>query len=248
MVASVGAVVGAAGGVGTTRLSVEVGAALAADGRDVIVLDTALDTQGLSSYVPGRIDPDLTDVLTSGLDPAEALLTHPASDVTAGTLRCLPVDATFDRIAQTKTPETARDLTELATDLTSDGTHIVVDVPPLASNTAVAGTAAADRIALATRDSARGRDALSQSLGTLDDLGFEATLTVINRVRAGNPPDADVTIPESTRSGVPTTPACLSGDTEFVTAVERLASMLFDTKISVDLDRDLARAARDLLQ
>lgn len=59
----IAALVGATGGAGTTRLAVEVGVALAAAGRDVLVVDAALATQGLSRYVDGRLEPDLTTVL-----------------------------------------------------------------------------------------------------------------------------------------------------------------------------------------
>lgn len=49
------ALVGATGGAGTTRLSLELAAALATDGRDVAVLDAAFATQGLSDYVSGTL-------------------------------------------------------------------------------------------------------------------------------------------------------------------------------------------------
>lgn len=58
------ALVGAVGGAGTTRLAVEVGALLAADGDAVAVLDAAFATQGLGDYLDGRLDPDLTALVT----------------------------------------------------------------------------------------------------------------------------------------------------------------------------------------
>ncbi|WEL28362.1 Chromosome partitioning ATPase, ParA family [Haloferax volcanii] len=62
------ALVGATGGAGTTRLSLELAAALATDGRDVAVLDAAFATQGLSDYVSGTLDPDATALVTDAAD------------------------------------------------------------------------------------------------------------------------------------------------------------------------------------
>ena len=54
------ALVGAAGGAGTTRLALESATLLAREGRDVALLDAAYATQGLADHTPGRIDPDMT--------------------------------------------------------------------------------------------------------------------------------------------------------------------------------------------
>ena len=64
------ALVGATGGAGTTRTAVELAAMGARDGDDVAVVDAAFTTQGLSEYVAGRIDPDLTALLTDDPDAA----------------------------------------------------------------------------------------------------------------------------------------------------------------------------------
>ena len=58
------ALVGAAGGIGTTRLALESGATLARTGRDIAVVDAAFDTQGLARYVEGRIEVDATALAT----------------------------------------------------------------------------------------------------------------------------------------------------------------------------------------
>ncbi|PSQ57111.1 hypothetical protein BRD18_07905 [Halobacteriales archaeon SW_7_71_33] len=52
--AGVAALVGAAGGAGTTRLTVETGALLARGGERVAVFDAAFDTQGMVDHVEGR--------------------------------------------------------------------------------------------------------------------------------------------------------------------------------------------------
>ena len=67
------ALVGATGGAGTTRTAVELAAIGARDGSEVAVVDAAFTTQGLSEYVSGRIDPDLTTLLTD--EPETSLST-----------------------------------------------------------------------------------------------------------------------------------------------------------------------------
>ncbi len=68
------ALVGAAGGAGTTRLAVESAATLAQTGRDVAVIDAAFGTQGLADYVDGRIETDVTALVTDdGVELADAL-------------------------------------------------------------------------------------------------------------------------------------------------------------------------------
>lgn len=68
------ALVGAAGGVGTTRLTLECASLLAADGRDVAVLDAAYGTQGLADRTPDRIDPDVTALCLDDAPLAEGFL------------------------------------------------------------------------------------------------------------------------------------------------------------------------------
>lgn len=245
MPVSTGALIGTAGGVGTTRLALEVGATLAADGRDTIVVDAALDTQGLAAHTSGRIDPDLTTLITEGGDLDEALLRYPAD--TAGTLRMCPVHAPFTRIAAAKAPDAAERLGTLITEATSLAEHVVVDVPPLASNTAVGGAAAADRRALITPATIRGRDALSRSHGSLADLGMGADIVVANRAEDGDLEDADVTIPESVDTDVPESPSALSEEAGFGSAVSTLTESLFAITLEVDLGTSLTGTARDFL-
>lgn len=245
MPVSTGALIGTAGGVGTTRLALEVGATLAADGRDTIIVDAALDTQGLAAHVAGRIDPDVTTLVTEGGDLDDALVTYPTE--TAGSLRLCPVHAPFSRIAAAKAPEAAERLGTLITDATSLAEHVLVDVPPLASNTAVGGAAAADRRALITPATIRGRDALSRSLGSLADLGMAADLVVANRADDDALEDADVAIPESVETDVPESPSALSDEARFGPAVSTLTEELLAITIDVDLGAGLTGTARDYL-
>lgn len=228
---------------GTTRLCLEVGAALAADGRDTILIDAALDTQGLAAHVAGRIEPDLTSVITGDADLSEALRSYPLE--TAGSLHLCPVHAPYTRIAAGKAPPAAERLGEVVTDATSLAEHVVVDVPPLASNTAVAGAAAAKRRAVVTTATIRGRDALSRTHGSLADLGLSGDLVVANRATEGALADADRNVPESEETDVPEKPACLGTEPGFGPAVTELTESVFDLELDVDLDVSFAATARD---
>lgn len=244
MTTSIAALVGTAGGVGTTRLAVEVGAALAADGREAIIVDAAFDTQGLSAYAPGRLVPDVTTLITDGGDIGDALVSFPTD--TLGALQLCPAHAPYTRVAAAKAPESAERLEATIETAAERADHVIVDVPPLASNPAVAGAAAADRRALVIPPTVRGEDALSRTYGSLADLGFEADLVVANRAEEETP-DADHVIPESTETDVSQTPACLRSEPEVGPAVAALAEALFDTTLEVDLGAGLASSARKYL-
>jgi septum site-determining protein MinD len=243
---SIGALVGTAGGVGTTRLAVELGAALAADGRDTIVVDTAFDTQGLSAYVSGPLDPDITTLLTAGGDLQDALVSFPTD--TPGTLHLCPAHAPFARVATAKAPEAAEQLEATIETAAKVADNVVIDVPPLASNPAVAGAAAADQRGLVLPASIRGEDALSRTYGSLADLGLSADLVVANRAEDEAFQDADYSIPESTETDVAQTPACLSSEPGLGPAVAAVAEALFETTLDVDLSVGLARGAREYLR
>lgn len=68
MTATTLALLGATGGAGTTRTSLELATILAADGADVAVLDVAYDTQGLARHLSGTLSPDLTSLVTDETD------------------------------------------------------------------------------------------------------------------------------------------------------------------------------------
>lgn len=68
MTATTLAILGATGGAGTTRTSLELATILAADGADVAVLDVAYDTQGLARHLSGALSPDLTSLVTDETD------------------------------------------------------------------------------------------------------------------------------------------------------------------------------------
>ncbi|GAB3703113.1 P-loop NTPase family protein [Halorubrum pallidum] len=74
------ALVGATGGAGTTRTAVELAAVGARGGHDVVVIDAAFTTQGLSEYVAGRIDTDLTALVTDETESSLSAAAYPIGD------------------------------------------------------------------------------------------------------------------------------------------------------------------------
>lgn len=165
------AFLGAVGGAGTTRTTLEVGALLAADGHDVAVLDAAYDTQGLARYLPGRLDPDLTALVTDAAeDPLASTGVEPDWDL-AGRLVCYPAHAPFERLARAKAPPAAEVLVERVREAAADADHVLLDVPPLGSNQAVAAVHAADRVVVVAPATAHGMDAVQSTRDRLRDVG-----------------------------------------------------------------------------
>ena len=184
------AFVGAAGGVGTTRLTLETATLLARDGRDVAVLDAAYATQGLADHTPGRIDPDMT-VLCLEDRPLEAGLLDRRLEA-AGRLAVCPARAPFERLARAKTPEAAEAFEDRIAEAERAFDHVLLDVPPVAANQAVAAVSAADAVAVVA-DAARARDALPRARDRLVDIGVNPTATVVTRTDGH--PDADAVVP-----------------------------------------------------
>jgi septum site-determining protein MinD len=218
------ALVGATGGAGTTRLTVELGTLLANDGRDVAVFDAAFATQGLSDYLPGRIDPDLTALLTDDRDAplSDGLVEFPLDDA-AGRLACCPAVAPFERLARAKSPDAAQALESRIAAAAEAFDHVLVDTPPVAANQSVAAARATARTVVVAPASTRGRDAVQRITGRLDDIdvGVDAVVTTRGELSV-----ADVAIPEMDAE-VTAAPTCLS-DRSTATAVAAVADAAFD--------------------
>jgi septum site-determining protein MinD len=240
------ALVGVAGGAGTTRLAAETAAVLARDGASVGVFDAAFATQGLAQHVAGRIDADATQLVTdddTDLQAARYDLTPEAP----GELAAYPAFAPFTRIADAKSPEAAQRLETRLADLAAVHDFVLVDTPPVAANQAVAAVTAVDRVAAVLPPETRGVDSLQRARGRLADVGTEFDAAVANRT-ADAPPDADLAVPEHEPLGVPETPAALDGQDEFAASVADLAALLFDVRVDVQPDDDsILDAARQQL-
>lgn len=242
MTARTAALVGAAGGVGATRLTVECGAALAAAGHDVALLDAAFDTQGLARHVPGRLDPDLTDLLLDPERPLDDALVELDAGVD-GRLAAAPVHAPFERLARAKAADPAETLGDRVDEAAATHDAVLVDTPPVATNPAVGAVTAADRVALVSRPTPRGRDARSRAGGRLADVGADVSVAVANFAADEASPDADYAVPESDARTAADAPAVTDGGA-FGGAVAALAGALVDEDLSGVVDRGALERAR----
>lgn len=230
--------VGAAGGVGTTRLAVESGATLARAGYDVVVLDAAFATQGLADYVAGCIETDLTGLLVDDLALSAAL--YPRGDC-PGELSLCPVRAPFERVARAKTAGAAERFESLVGEAALSHDVVLVDTPPVAANQAVAAVSACEQVAVVTADTERGADALARVSGRLADVGAGVDAVVANF--AGDErvvEEAAVGVPRGDVTGPADCPTCTGPGTPLGPPV---ASFL-ETVIDVDLDLDFEEPGR----
>jgi len=228
---TVAAFVGATGGAGTTRTVVEVAVALAADGREVAVLDAAFATQGLADYVAGRIDPDITRLLVDaeaatagdadGAAPAlgDALYGLDAGGV-PGEVAVCPAYAPFTRLARAKSTAAAERFESVVGAAADRFDHVLVDVPPIATNQAVAAVHVADTVAVVAPATPRGAEGVQRCHERLADVGSGASLVVSTR---GDLETADIAVPATDADGVASAPACLDGD-RFGAAIDRVAA------------------------
>lgn len=190
MTTQTAAFVGATGGAGTTRTTLECATLLARDGRDVAVLDAAYGSQGLADRTPGRLETDITrlclddDPLATGLVDLE----HGG----AGRLAVCPARAPFERLARAKTPEAAGALGDRIAEAGRAFDHGLVDTPPIAANQAVAAATTAERVAIVA-DADRAAAAVPRTRDRLADVGTGADATVVTRTT--DHPDADATVP-----------------------------------------------------
>jgi septum site-determining protein MinD len=227
------ALVGAAGGTGTTRLSLECGTLLARDGRDVAVLDAAYGTQGLADYTPGRIDPDMTSACLDDVPIQDALVDRDIE--AAGRLAVCPARAPFERLARAKTSEAAEAFERRLAEATRAVDHVLVDTPPVAANQSVAAVNAADRVAVVC-DEARASDAVPRMRDRLEDVGAPADATIVTR--ATDHPDADVTVPDIE----PALPAVTTD-----TAAREAVSEVLETALDVTVEPGEADGFREAL-
>ena len=226
------ALVGTVGGAGTTRLTVEFGATLARAGRDVALFDAAFATQGLTRHVPGRVDADLTDLLTGDASLNAGLQRYPAD--LPGQLAVAPARAPFGRLARAKTPEAAERFEALMGRATRQFDHVVVDTPPVAANQAVAAVSAADTVALVVPESERGLDSLPTMRDRLHDIGTPVGSVVANWASDdATVGDADAAVPESGARELAALPVCADPNGKFAPAVADAVESCLDTDLAL---------------
>ncbi|KAB1197503.1 MULTISPECIES: CpsD/CapB family tyrosine-protein kinase [Haloferax] len=218
------ALVGTTGGAGTTRLTVELATALAADGHDVAILDAAFATQGLSDYVSGALDPDVTALLTDAADESLAAGLVEFEVPGDGRVAVCPAAAPFERLARAMSVDAAQAFEGRIAEAASEFDVVLVDAPLLASNAAVAAATTCDRVALVAPATDRGADALGRFTARAADVGATIDTTVST---FGSLPDADVAVPESESGTVADAPAC-QDDPELAAGVAAVAEALLD--------------------
>ena len=229
--------VGVCGGAGTTRVCVETAATLARAGADVAVVDAAFGTQGLSRYVEGRIEPDLTKALLDERPIDDAL--YDCWGHLDGRVSIAPAHAPFERLARAKTPEAARRLEAELRRLAATVDHVVVDVPPLAANQAVGAATAVDDRVLVAPASRRGVDLLPRMRGRLVDVGETIDGVLVTRAAGTDPadtplPDADHALPSGPADPIP--PTATDPDAEFAPAVAAVTEAVFDRSLDLSFE------------
>lgn len=230
------AVVGVAGGAGTTRTVLELAAVLARGGQSALVFDLDFATQGLERFVHDSLDPDAARLLADpGIELAEAV-----NDIEVegpGRLGLVPAFAPFSTIAEAKAPEAGARVGTRLREAAETVDHVLLDVPPVVSNQAVGGVTAAERVVATIPPSERGVDALQREKGRLADVGtgFDAVLAV-DSSPAEAPPDATATIPHLPSEAPPYQPVALNGDGQYTAAVSAVAADLFDVDLGDSIE------------
>lgn len=231
------ALVGTAGGAGTTRLAVEMGATLTRTGRDVAVVDTAYETQGLADYVDGPVGADMTELVTEDT-PLDAVV-QPAELDTPGQLSLCPARAPFERLARAKTAGGAETLEKQIAAIALSHDVVLVDTPPVATNQAVAAVNAVDRIVAVTPDTERGEDALARLTGRLTDVG-ESLDAVVSNFADGEPvvADAAVHVPDSETRAPSACPASLEESGPFAAAIVAACEAILGADLDTGAEDD----------
>jgi septum site-determining protein MinD len=218
--------------VGTTRLTMECAATLARAGRDVVVVDAAFATQGVAAYLDGSVDGDATALATGATPVERTLYEHDAT--LPGRFAVCPARAPFERLARAKTPEAAERLGDQIAAASLGHDAVLVDVPPVAANQAVAAVEAVQTVAVVTEDTGRGVRALARQRDRLADIGRPCEAVVANRAGDG-PVDTDLTVPESGVRAPRCCPVCAdpAGERAFASAVAGIVETLLGVSLEL---------------
>ncbi|MFB6268063.1 MAG: ParA family protein [Halodesulfurarchaeum sp.] len=241
------ALVGVVGGAGTTRTAIELAGALAQSGRSALVFDLDFATQGLAHHVEGRIDVDAVALLAD-TEPGLAEAVREWEVPGPGRLGVVPAYAPFTEIATGKAREAAMRVEGRIDEAAADFDHVLLDVPPVVSNQAVAGVTAADRVVAVVPPTDRGTDALQRERGRLADVGAVLDGAVAVGASDGDEvPDADWTLPALPAGAPERRPATVHGGGAFTDAVATLAEALFDVSLDID-NQDRGASTLDRLR
>lgn len=263
--ATTAALVGATGGAGTTRLTLETAGLLAREGHSVAVFDAAFATQGLGDALAGPLDPDLTSVLTEEATLAEAGVELPVASADAdggpdadaattadhgghepgpGSVTCYPAAAPFTRLAEAKTAAAARRFETLLGEAADRVDYVLCDTPPVAANQSVSAVNAVDRVAVIAPATTRGADAVARTDARLADVGVAPDLVLANEgatpATNADAVEADVTVPQSETTTLADAPSVATDET-VRPAVATVAAELLDADVTVSDETDGSR-------
>ncbi|MDR9445231.1 MAG: cellulose synthase operon protein YhjQ/BcsQ [Haloquadratum sp.] len=194
-VGTVVACVGATGGVGTTRTAVELARLAQLHDQQPLVVDTAVATQGLARLLIETPPLDLCGALAA---PDTLDLEAIAVELPTG-LTIVPIDAPLCAVAPALSAEAATALDRAIARAAAARPLVIVDVPPVATNLAVAGIARADVILLMHR--AGDREAVRRGRELIADLAGPDP----HPVTVGTPALGELSLPElsALRAGAP---------------------------------------------
>lgn len=229
------ALVGVAGGAGTTRTAVEMAATLARADRSVAVLDAAFGTQGLATYAEGRLTDDMTAVATGDALLDDAL--YDADYDLPGRVAFCPAHAPFERLARAKTPEAARRVETAIAEAADRFDNVLLDVPPVAANQAVAALTTADTRALVVPATQRGTDLLPRQRGRVRDLDAPADAVVATRTDTEDAvavQDANFSVPAADPVG----PTALDPESPLAPAVAEAVEGLLDVDLGLTFEEE----------
>lgn len=229
------AVVGIVGGVGTTRTVLELAGVLARGGRSALVLDLDFATQGLERFLDERIDPDATALLADpDVELADAV--HDWDVDGEGRLGVVPAFAPFAELASAKSAAAGARVADRLEEAGQTFDHVLLDVPPVASNQAVGAVTAAERVAGLIPPTERGVDSLQRERGRLADVGssFDHVLAVDASPETA-PPDADHAIP-TLPEDASYRPYTLESSGGFTERVAEIATDVFAVDVAASID------------
>lgn len=228
----IAALVGATGGAGTTRLTVESAALMAAAGRSVAVFDAAVQTQGLAAYTDQPIDADMTALLTEEAE-LDATLYEMALDL-PGVVNLCPAWCPFERLARAKTAGAANRFEQHLAAAAISHDAVLVDTPPIGGNQAIAAVNAADRVGIVAPDTTRGRDGVALTRERLADIGVEADAVIANHSTDGLLKTA-LRVPELAQSAPSSAPSCLPVDEQVTPAILETVETLLDADLDIEI-------------
>lgn len=231
------ALCGAAGGVGTTRITLETANVIAKNGYDVVVLDAAFGTQGLARYVPGTIVPDMTDRCLSDEPLMDAFIELPVSN---GRLAICPAHAPFERLARAKTPVASIRFEDRIAEAMEQFDFVLIDTPPVDDNQAIAVVTTVNQTILLC-DAGRAHAAIPLMKDRIDDLS--GTIECVWITDATSHSEGEHCLPW-TASPFPAT----DSDWQFVTALSPALDSILPVDITIDSNRGLVDQIRTQVQ